>query len=717
MGTADWPNLHNGNRMLHRGRSATARLPWRYTWHFYRFIPPLNDPMTNPENYRSDINGLRAWAVVAVVLYHFNLLGLSGGFAGVDIFFVISGFLMTSIVVAGIEGGRPVAGFIWSFYWARARRIIPALLVLCTVLLVLGWFLLISVDYRMLSSHAVSSLAFLSNVKYWTEAGYFDAGSHEKWLLHTWSLSVEWQFYLLFPLVLFAVWKCWPGRRNLMIFMVVGVAASLLLSIVSTQRAPSFAFYLLPTRAWEMLAGGAVFLLGAVQWLAPRARRWMESAGYLLILGCVFLFDASAPWPGWRALVPVAGTVLVLLAARSGSAWSGNAAAQWLGTRSYSLYLWHWPVFVALVYLELDGDTRALVAGLVLALLFAQLSYHYVEVRTRRTFGQWRPVKGGAVLVVAMFAVALPGLGIWAKQGVATRFPAQTSLAAAEATNVNPRQSACFTKTGTRSPSCIYGGAQLRAVLLGDSHADAITTALAAALPDASGGIMDWTYMSCPTLLGVKNLSAKYGPREQCGAFLDWAASRLDVMPADVALVIVNRTTMYALGHNEPGEDDTNRPAIYFSQPHVLADPVFLKEFSERLQATACHFAKRRRVYLVRPFPEMGVHVPKAMSRAMVVGGSRSVSIPLAAYHDRHRAIWAAQDAAHARCGVQILDPLPYLCRDGKCFGDVDGRPIYYDDDHLSEFGNKLLVPMFREVFAPSPQVTTRGAGLVSGSD
>jgi len=151
-----------------------------------------------PSGFRNDINGLRAWAVVAVILYHFGVPGIGGGFVGVDVFFVISGFLMTGIVVGGLarEGGFSV----WSFYMARARRILPALLVLCLVLLTLGWWLLLPLDYKMLGKHALAALTFLSNITFQREAGYFDAASHEKWLLHTWSLAVEWQFYMLLPL-------------------------------------------------------------------------------------------------------------------------------------------------------------------------------------------------------------------------------------------------------------------------------------------------------------------------------------------------------------------------------------------------------------------------------------------------------------------------------------------------------------------------------------
>lgn len=170
------------------------------------------------DGFRADINGLRAWAVVAVVLYHFNVPGFSGGFAGVDVFFVISGFLMAGIVCRGLDAGRFGLA---SFYLARARRILPALIVL-----VVGWFLLMPREYQTLGKHARESLLFSSNLRYLAEAGYFDSASHEKWLLHTWSLSVEWQFYLLYPLGLLGLSKLLPGRRALFIAHLLGILAS-----------------------------------------------------------------------------------------------------------------------------------------------------------------------------------------------------------------------------------------------------------------------------------------------------------------------------------------------------------------------------------------------------------------------------------------------------------------------------------------------------------
>jgi len=602
---------------------------------------------------------------------------------------------MTGIVVSGLERG---SFSLVAFYLARARRIFPALIVLCAVLLALGWWFLMPLDYTMLGTHVIFSLAFLSNIKFWREAGYFDAESHEKWLLHTWSLAVEWQFYLLLPLVLLAVWKWRSGRRPVMIVIAVALLASLALSMVLTTLQPTAAFYLLPTRAWEMLAGGLVYLLANRWAMTPRQRTMLEAVGIALVIGSIAGFDVSSPWPGWRALVPVLGTAAVLLAAQPVSGWTGHPVAQWLGTRSYSLYLWHWPIVVALNYPNWLGDPKAIAAGLVLTLVLGDLSYRLVETPARINLSRLRMGWGTAALLGAVFAVAAPGAMVRVKEGVAGRvFPAIEAVSQ-EALNRNPRMKECHPNTGVLSPSCVFGGSHLRAIVMGDSHANGIVSSVASATLHADDGVMEWTYSGCPTLQGVHRVSDE---TFQCAAFFDWTVERLKSVPRDIPLVVLNNSTTYLVGHGGQWVEKINKPTIYFNNSYESTSLAFLSEFSKHLMETACQLAKDRPVYLVRPIPGMAVNVPKTMSRAMQFGKFEEISLSLADYHQRHAFVWAAQDAARDKCGVKILDPLPYLCTDGRCQGVKNGRPLYFDAHHISEHGNKLLVPMFREVFEP----------------
>jgi peptidoglycan/LPS O-acetylase OafA/YrhL len=646
--------------------------------------------------FRADINGLRAWAVVAVILYHFGVPGFSGGFVGVDVFFVISGFLMTSIIVQGLESGSFSLG---RFYLARARRIVPALALLCAVLLVLGWFVLMAPDYRQLATHVVYSLSFLSNVEFWKEAGYFDAASHEKWLLHTWSLSVEWQFYMLLPLALWATWRAKAGRAVQTLVIASGFLLSCAASIGLTASEPTASFFLLHTRAWEMLAGGLVFLLGQPKLLTPLGRRMLEQGGLLLIVFSVAVFGQASAWPGWRAMLPVAGAAMVV-AANGSSAMTANRVAQWLGDRSYSLYLWHWPIYVGLCYAEKNSAPLAVCAALLLTLLFGHLSTLLVE-RPAKAWLTSTPWRGAAAIALALFVVVLPGIVVWKMQGIEGRFSPAVEVAAAEAANVNLRREQCHVAKGATSPACIYGGGPAKVMLVGDSHANTIVTALAAADAGGKSGVVQWTYSGCvylPEMKMAPSFMAKMAQSYQCTEFNGWVRRQVNAAPAAIPVVIAGRYAAVASGANEHAVG-IGLPIVYFSTVYSTPAPAFLKEFSEHIVSTACEAAKQRPVYLLRPIPEMGIHVPKMMSRRLSLGGNGDVSISTEEYMLRNGWIIAAQDHARATCGVKILDPLPVLCHDGRCHGTQAGRALYSDDNHLSEFGNKLLVPMFAEVF------------------
>jgi len=321
--------------------------------------------------FRKDINGLRAIAVVAVVLFHFNEFWMPGGFAGVDVFFVISGFLMTSILFNSMEK----SGFsIFRFYLARANRIIPALAILCICLMIAGLFFLPPLEYKALAKHSAASISFLSNFVYWTESGYFDVDSHRKWLLHTWSLSVEWQFYLIYPVLLLAlrsIFSISNTKRVILALTVMGFA----ISVIASTRWPDSSYFLIHTRAWEMLFGGLAYLYPLK--LVERYKRLTECIGILLILMSYAFITSSNAWPGYLALLPVLGSYLIIQACRTNSLLTGNVAFQYLGKWSYSIYLWHWPIVVAISYFKLGFGYTLL--GLVLTIILGCLSYRFVE--------------------------------------------------------------------------------------------------------------------------------------------------------------------------------------------------------------------------------------------------------------------------------------------------------------------------------------------------
>lgn len=638
--------------------------------------------------FRADINGLRAWAVVAVVLYHFGVPGLSGGFVGVDVFFVISGLLMTGIIIEALQAER---FSLVKFYLARARRILPALLVLCVVLLLLGWFFLMPIEYQNLGRHARDSLLFSSNLRYLRESGYFDVGSHEKWLLHTWSLSVEWQFYLLLPLLLLGLWRLLPTRRALTSVISAVLLSSLVLCVWTTLEQPSKAFFVLQTRAWELLVGSLVYLLGSKLILSVRVRATLAWLGLLCITVAAVFFSAQMQWPGWLAVLPVTGAAMVLVA-RSNTLGTNSALAQWLGTRSYSIYLWHWPVVVALAYAEVQAQPQWLVFGLLVSLLLGHLSYVWVEVPSRNFLSRAGLV-GGAVWLLCLL-VLVGGTAQWVrKSDFPQRLPEAVARIEVERLNHNPRQGECLDK----GVACVYGGEEIKAIVLGDSHADALITSIVAALPQPSDGVLFRAANSCLILPGAR---ATAGGDVACQALNQWILTSLATTHPGVPVMLVNRLAVTVFG-GMPGEEDDvpGRPAVYFSQPYSAPVPAFIQEFRERYLASICAIAKTHPVYLLRPIPEMPVNVPGAIGRALLLGRERDVSVTLQQYRSRQGFLLALQDQAVAQCGARIIDPSPFLCDSALCFGSVNGQPLYSDDDHLSETGNKRLIPMFTEMF------------------
>ncbi len=649
-------------------------------------------------DFRSDINGLRAWAVMSVILYHFGVPGFNGGYVGVDIFFVISGFLMTGIIIKKLESpGVTSFALLKSFYLARARRIWPALIVLCGVLLIVGWFFIPSIDYRVLGSHVVSALAFYSNVQFRNESGYFDTTSHEKLLLHTWSLSVEWQFYVLLPLALLILWKAKPDRRFIFYCLLCGFVASFFLSVFYTIIKPTAAFYLLPTRAWEMLAGGIVFLFPQKAKFLLLPKSVLSFLGMGILIFSIAIFDTASAWPSWRALVPVIGTSLVLHANLQQSVLIRARLLQWVGTASYSLYLWHWPVVVALLYFGWSEQPSAIAAGILATFLLGHASYQLIEKRFTARLSKLSTKSNMFVLAGAIFAVLVPGFVVKMLAGIPTRLDSRIEAAFSASADRNPRMAECHVMGSKTVPECTYGGRTLGVIVMGDSHAASIVRAVEAALPSKELHVLDWTMNGCRTLLNSKKLN---DPEYQCGDFAKWALEKQKRLPKDVPLIIMARSSFDPFGGNEHGKLHPERPPeIYFTKPYSSRTPEYLKEVREELIDAACEFNKTRPVYLVRPTPELKLDVPRTTGRAMMMHRNPEVALSMREYWERHRLIWDAQDEAVKRCGVKVLNPLPYLCKQNACYGVENDVVLYYDDDHLSEKGASRLVPMFSSVF------------------
>jgi peptidoglycan/LPS O-acetylase OafA/YrhL len=633
--------------------------------------------------FRKDINGLRAYAVMAVLLYHFEVAGITGGYAGVDVFFVISGFLMTAIILPKIEAGRfSLPGF----YLARVRRILPALAVLCMTMLALGWFWLAPYLYENLGKNAGASLLFISNFTYNRAGGYFADPAHDNWLLHTWSLSVEWQFYLLYPLLLMALAKLprpSPGTVGTTLLCILLVSWAY--SVYLTDAKPTSAFFMLPSRAWELLAGGLVYLYSGTP-LPEKYRRPAEAAGLALIALTMLAFDRNTPWPGISAGLPVLGACLILLAARQESPWTGNRIAQSLGRWSYSIYLWHWPLVVGLGYLELRDEWPWLLAAMAASSLLGALSYRLVEqpsARWMRGPGSqqaWRTAGAGFFLVFGFAALA------YFDHGVARTFrlPMEVLLAAGEKGNKGE-----LTKCNTPQSQCVLGSGNTLAVVWGDSHAIAAVNGVAEAAGQAEGSILFFGQQSCPVIFGARSGHAT--SPGFCKDFNDMVFDRLRRMDPATPVIIIHRADTYI----EPGERQ-----LFFGDQAPQTVEKRWSVYAQHLVDSLCRIAASHPVHVLLPIPEMPYDVPAVLSRSLILNGSTpQPAISLTDYSKKHTAMITALQKAQANCGVRLLDPLPYLCNDSHCSGAVGGRPLYSDDNHLSNTGASLLAGLYSQVW------------------
>lgn len=647
--------------------------------------------------FRSDINGLRAWAVLAVIFYHFAIPPFNGGFVGVDVFFVISGFLMTSIICRGLFSEHSQFS-LSQFYLSRIRRITPALTFLSAALLFSGACYLTAIDFKTLGLHVLASLMFISNIVYWLESGYFDVDSHEKWLLHTWSLSVEWQFYILLPLFLLLLWKIKPTKLSLQIGIISLFIASLCLSIKVTPLNASAAFYWLPTRAWEMLAGGLVYLYWPTGITNNRYKKILSVLGFLFITVSILLFTPQTLWPGYFALLPVIGSMLVIIA-NANSVFVRLPILQWIGTRSYSLYLWHWPVVVALVYVQRQDQPLMIVLGLVITLILSQLSFILIESPSRTALVNHK-LKAALVFLLPLLLITVIGAWVFQQQGFSARLPANVTRIEDEQLNKNPRYQECHITTGKQFKACKYGSGALQAIVVGDSHADALVTAVSTALD--KGSVMELSYGGCPTVKGIilNNIGNNY-----CDVFNDWAFTTIKSLPNNAPVIIINRASAAVFGSQDHNGNSKNSAPVHFSNAPQLTREQFLQRYQNDLVTTACDYAKYHTVYLLKPIPEMLVNVPRIYSRSAMRGAkttTETIAITKNSYKERNAFIIKAQNAAVEKCHVKLLDPTPYLCDSQLCYGTKNEMPLYYDDNHLSETGNRLLVPMFKILYQGS---------------
>lgn len=348
--------------------------------------------------FRLDLNGLRAVAVAAVLLFHFNILPFTGGFVGVDVFFVLSGFLMTHIIGSGLD--KCGFGF-FSFYLNRLARIFPALLIVVLSSLALGYFLLLPAQYSQLAIETVEALTFTVNFHYATNTGYFAPNAAQSWLLHCWSLAVEFQFYILFPVYLWIARRMAP-KNGILTALGIAIIGSMICSVIQSEMNQMSAFYLLPSRAWEFAIGGLVLFLPAP---SERYRNPIATTGLVAIVAAALLFDGHLKYPSLWSVVPVLGAGAVVWAGSTLYALR-NPLAQFAGKISYSLYLWHWPILTVARYLGYGSTPLEVLILIILTIAISWASFVFIETPFRSVFRKPSVHSISPLAIAASLAVA-----------------------------------------------------------------------------------------------------------------------------------------------------------------------------------------------------------------------------------------------------------------------------------------------------------------------
>ena len=677
--------------------------------------------------FRQDIDGLRALAVLLVIAHHVAPTALTGGFVGVDVFFVISGFLITRLIDTAVHAGQ--FSYV-EFVWKRCRRILPALLFVLASSLLLGACILTGPELVSLAKHvAVGSLSG-SNLLLWSEAGYFDTSAATKPLLHLWSLGVEEQFYVVWPLLLTLL----PlARRTRLLSVLAIVAASLLLSENLAYTDPSQGFYLLHSRAWELGVGSVIALAAPMlpaSWAhdptrTATLRSTMSALGLAMIVGAALTFDSTTTWPGISALVPVLGAAFVIAAGQHAvlnRTLLSRKPATWLGERSYALYLWHWPPIAFLHILAQERnvapDTEALIAALLMipALVLAHATLHHVERPVRRLserIAARGPIFARHLLPygVAIFVTAVGAHTVMRSHGLPTRYGTAGTDAVATLSDASADSITAYDKYADRCHLADKGtatwcwripGSGPGIAVFGDSHAEVIFAGLAEL--DAKRPLFLTGRKGCAPILQDRPIADRLAEICRKSAQLAHAAIRSDT--ALHTVLLVSRGPAYLAG--EGFGVDTQRLVVPVALRASRFDSLALERaFDAGLERSVQSFiAAGKRVILVVGVPEIGF-----LPEECLIGrpfGLREVRAPCAvsraAFEHRNARYRRLVGALAARMpALELFDAAPVFCDGALCHAQRGRRLLYQDGNHLSLYGSRLVTAQLRQVLQLQP--------------
>ncbi|PZP56687.1 MAG: hypothetical protein DI586_02860 [Micavibrio aeruginosavorus] len=643
-------------------------------------------PLSNALIYRPDIDGLRAIAVLSVVLFHLGGTPLTGGFVGVDIFFVISGYLITTIILKGLQQDNFSLGH---FYERRILRIFPALFTVLLATSIASAILLFPSDFKYFGETLSAAGAFGSNFIFWKESGYFEAGSLTVPLLHTWSLAVEEQFYIFFPLVIIALYKFRPGFVKPAIVLALIASFALALAAVYTNSMAAL-FYLLPTRAWELLVG-AVLATSII----PSARAILVAnlcgvAGLALIAYAALGYNEDTIFPGPAALAPTIGAALIIYSGMSGDSWSrrilGTKVPVFFGKISYSLYLWHWPLIVFFTYaapVELSGLWRAGI--LIFCIGISVLSWRYIEQPARNS-ALWSRRK----LFLVSFMISLCFIGTGALIAKKEGFPDRFSDEVKRMNSVTVGESFPIIED---SPNKDYSGsynykigdpkARPSFLVWGDSHAQAAAPGidLAARKLGKSGYVLG-VHSCIPSYLDVEIAI------DDCNEVNKGVGEFLRKHDEIKTVILIGRWS----NHHK-----------FYAKKYKLGktrSPTLLRDTLDNLFTEL--EKQGRQVVFMTEMPHASVeHVPLYLTRATYYGSDRDFTYDLKPHKELQERITPIVDYLSSRHKFRIVDPVPVFCPQGRCPMEKDGQALYSDSNHITTQGSKFYRDMYLPLLEP----------------
>lgn len=644
--------------------------------------------------YRKDIDGLRAIAVLPVIFFHAGFKSFSGGFLGVDVFFVISGFLITSILLLELQKDK---FSIVNFYERRARRILPALFVVLIVTYAVGIVLMPPFEFKEFSQSLVSVVLFISNFFFYMEIDYFSLAAEEMPLLHTWSLAIEEQFYIVFPPMLYLIWKY--GAKHILKAFIILALLSLICAIgLNYINNNSASFYWPVSRAWELLAGSiCAYLLNKQQ---LKERKQLANLGFILLIVTMMLWPNGTAHPGLFTIIPVFATCLIILYPNTNSfcyKLLANKFVVFIGLISYSLYLWHQPIFAFVRMKSIHVPELPIIIGaLLLTLIASILSYKYVETpfRNKSRFNKKYIFSFSSYALIFFF-----GLGVFGhiSKGVESRFANVKSYA--DSIQHSPKRKECHATSDNYihpEQACTYFEDNIEWAVLGDSHAVEPAYALAERLKQDNIGIRHHSFTGC-----IPALNYQVTGQQACHK---WLKDTLQYLEDNKSIKNVLVGFRYSSGIF--GDNIATYPLPPMSVALDIESPANLNEqeipelYWQDLQEIIVRLlASNKNVYLMGPIPELPTHITRATSPFSVFGDSTLIDLEVATSKDyfeqRHSFILKKINSLKNVEDLHLIDVYQLMCNENGCPAVSENFALYFDDDHLSIAGSYLVLERY----------------------